>query len=265
MNIFTREMKAHRRSLIIWCIGMVGMIGSGMGKYAGYASSGESINDILAIFPKSLLNIMGISSFDLSTAMGFYGVTFLYLVLISSTHAAMLGANIIAKEERDKTAEFLFVKPVSRNKVITSKLLAVLLNSIILNTVTLIASLVIVSYFNESDGILRDIIMLMVGMFGLQLIFICIGSLIASVSKKSKTAASTATGVLLITFVLYMVINMYDKLENLKYLTPFKYFEAESIILGNGIDFIFIILSVVIIAVSLVGTYVFYNKRDLMV
>ena len=42
---------------------------------------------------------------------------------MATVHAAMLGADIISKEERDKTAEFLFVKPISRNKIIISKLL----------------------------------------------------------------------------------------------------------------------------------------------
>ncbi|CAH2214744.1 ABC transporter permease subunit [Tepidibacter aestuarii] len=263
MNIFTREMHANIKSLIIWCIGMVAMIGSGMGKFAGFTKSGVSINDIMDIYPKPLLNIMGISSFDLSKAIGFYGVLFLYLILIATVHAVMLGSNIIAKEEIDKTTEFLFIKPVSRNKVITTKLLAAVLNIIILNIVTLIASLVAVNYFNDGDAILGDIITLMLGMFILQVMFMCIGSFLASFSKKTNSATSTATGILLATFILYMITNMYDKLENLKYFTPFKYFEAESIILGNGIDFVFIILSIVIIGVSLTGTYVFYKKRDL--
>ncbi len=263
MNIFIREMKANRKSLIIWCISMIAMIGGGMGKFLVFSSSGESISDIMGIYPKSLLNMLGISSFDLSKAIGFYGVLFLYLILISTVHAVMLGANIISKEETDKTIEFLFVKPVSRNKVITSKLLAVFLNIMILNIVTLISSYFIVNYFNDSDAILGDITMLMVGMFIIQLIFMSIGSLLASVSKNPKTATSSATGILLITFMLFMIINMNDKIENLKYITPFKYFEAESIILGNGIDFVFIILSIIIIGVSLVGTYGFYKKRDL--
>lgn len=263
MNIFTREMKAHGKSLILWCIGMIAMIGSGMGKFAGFVRSGVSINNMMDLLPKSLLSIMGISGFDLTKAIGFYGVLFLYLILMATVHAVMIGANIIAKEERDKTTEFLFVKPVSRNRVITSKLLAALLNIVILNIVTFIASFVIVDYFNENDSILVDISMLMVGMFMLQLLFMCIGSSIASVSRKPKAAASVATGILLVTFMLSMMSNMNDKLSNLKYITPFKYFEAESIILGEGFNLIYILLSAIIIIASLVGTYDFYNRRDL--
>lgn len=265
MNIFIREMNANVKSLIIWCISMIAMIGSGMGKFAGFSKSGESINDIIDIYPKSLLNILGISKFDLSTAIGFYGVLFLYLVLIASVHSVMMGSNIISKEEIDKTTEFLLVKPISRNNVITSKLLACLLNIIILNIVTLIASLVALNYFNENYAFLRNVLMLMLGMFCLQLIFMCIGSLLASILKNPKSASSISTGVILLTFIIYMITNMHDNLENLKYFTPFKYFEAEPIILENSINPIFIILSFIIIGISLVGTYVFYKKRDLKV
>ena len=54
MNIFIREMKAHRKSLIIWCIGMIFMVVSGMGKFSAYSSTGQSINDIIAKIPKSV-------------------------------------------------------------------------------------------------------------------------------------------------------------------------------------------------------------------
>lgn len=265
MNLFTREIKANRNSLILWCIGIIAMVAAGMGKYAGYSGSGVSINEIMNIFPKSLLSILNISSFDLSTALGFYGVLFLYLILIATIHAVMLGANIIAKEEKDKTAEFLLVKPVSRYKLISSKLLAALFNIAILNIVTFIASLLSVNYFNKGDEILADIIMLMLAMFFLQLIFMSIGTLLASVSKKPKTAASTATGILLATFMLSIIANMHQQLENIKYFTPFKYFEAESIILAGGFNPIYIILSILIIGLSLAGTYGFYNKRDLKI
>lgn len=265
MNIFTREMKANRKSLILWCIGIIAMIGGSMGKFVVFSTSGQSINDIMDIYPKSLLNMLGISSFDLSKAIGFYGVLFLYLILIATIHAVMLGSNIISKEENDKTTEFLLVKPVSRNEIITSKLLAALLNIVILNVVTLIASYFVVDHFNKSGAILRDITMLMIGMFVLQLIFMCIGSFLASASRKPNNATSTSTGILLITFILSMIINMNDKLENLKYITPFQYFKAESIILGDGIDSVFVILSFLIIGISLAGTYGFYKNRDLNV
>ena len=141
MNIFLKEMKSHRKSLIFWSIGVFLMVASGMVKYESLSSSGQPMNEMLAGMPKSMLALLGIGDFDISTATGYYGLLFIYLLLMATIHAAMLGATIIAKEERDKTSEFLFVKPVSRNRVITAKLLAAFVNILILNLVTFVSSL----------------------------------------------------------------------------------------------------------------------------
>ena len=47
MNVFIVEMKAHRKSLIIWAFGIIFMVAAGMGKYVALSSSGQSMNDII--------------------------------------------------------------------------------------------------------------------------------------------------------------------------------------------------------------------------
>lgn len=265
MNVFMREMKANRKALIIWSIGIFFMVASSMVKYAGLSASGQSINDLLAQMPQSLKAIMGMGTFDLSTATGYYGVLFIYLAMMATVHATMLGANIISKEERDKTAEFLFSKPISRNEIITSKLLASLVNLLIFNLVTLVSSILMVQKYSKGEAVIGDITRLMVGMLILQLIFLFIGTAIAAISKHPKAAPSFATGILLFTFMLSIAIDMNRRIENLKYLTPFKYYDAKNLIYTRGFEPVYVILSVVIIAVLFWVTYVFYKSRDLNV
>lgn len=265
MNIFKRELRAHRKSLILWSLGMLFMIIAGMGKYEAYSSSGQSINELLSQIPESIRAILGMGDFDLTKASGFYGMLFMYLLIMATIHASMLGANIISKEERDKTTEFLMVKPVSRTRIITEKLLAAMVNVIILNIVTLVFSIAIVGKYSKGEAITGKILILMVGMFILQLVFLFIGTGIASVSRNPKISASVATAVLLASFILSAVIDIDSRLEGLKYITPFKYFEAKNMIYGGGIDPVFLILSLTIIAVLACVTYVFYKKRDLNV
>lgn len=264
MNIFMRELKANRKSAIIWSFAVIAMVAGGMGKYAGLANSPASLIEFMDALPKSLLNLMGVSNLDITTAMGFYGVLFLYIAIMLGIHAIMLGANLIAKEEVDKTTEFLMVKPVSRKKVVSFKLSAGLVFITLLNIVSFISSYAMVEYFNKgTSSIARDMVLLTCGLFILQLIFMSIGSLIATIKKHSKSVGSLATGVLLISFLLSMIISMNDKLEILKYFTPFKYFEATAIIGGNGFQPVYFLLSLLIIVFCLLGTYHFYEKRDL--
>lgn len=265
MNIFIREMKAHSKSLILWSVGILFMIISGMNKYSYYAESGQSMTDLISKIPESLRAVLGFGNFDVTLASGFYGMLFLYLLVMVTIHASMLGANIISKEERDKTTEFLMVKPVSRSRIITSKLLAALVNVLILNIVTLVLSIIIVDKYSRGEEVTGDILILMIGMLILQVLFLLIGTGIASISKNPKIAASAATTALLVAFILSIVVDMNSKLEGLKYVTPFKYFDAQHVMYGGGLDPVFVILSAVIIAALVCVTYVFYRKRDLNV
>lgn len=263
MNVFIREIKAHSKSLIFWCIGMALMIASGMAKFSYYVESGQSIQELMSRIPKTLRAILGMGDFDVTKASGFYGMLFLYLLVMATIHASMLGANIIAKEERDKTAEFLMTRPISRTDIITSKLLAALLNILILNLVTLILSVSLVNKYGHGENITGDILLLMGAMFILQLLFLSIGTAIASVSRNPKLSASIATTVLLITFMLSVVCDMNSSLEGLKYLTPFKYFEAAQVMYGGGLETLYVIISIVLITALTSVTYGFYKKRDL--
>ncbi len=265
MNIFFREIKANRKSLIFWMAGLLFMIVGGMGKYGGAAASGQSMNEIVQQMPRSLQAIIGVGSFDLTTVSGYYGMLFIFLVLMATIHAAMLGANIISKEQADKTSEFLFVKPVSRSKIITWKLATAIANIVIFNVVTGVLSGIMVNYYEKGESITGDILKLLVGMFILQIMFLLIGTGIAATSKNTKTPASATTGILLAAYMLSLGIDMNEKLDFLKYLTPFKYFEAKNLMFGGGFDPVFLVLSIGIIVSLLSVTYVFYKKRDLNV
>ncbi|MBM7613829.1 ABC transporter permease subunit [Alkaliphilus hydrothermalis] len=267
MNVFLREMKAHRKSLIFWSIGIVFMIAGGMGKYVGMSMAGseQTMNDLMNSMPRAMKAIFGVGTLDLSKVSGFYGVLFLYLVLMGAIHACMMGANIISKEERDKTSEFLLVKPISRKTIISSKLMATLANIIIFNLVTLASSFIFVNQYGKGEKMTEDIVILMMGLFLLQLIFMSIGTAIAAISKKPTKAIGLSTGILMISFLLSIAIDMNSKIEPLKYFTPFKYFEAKNLMYGGGLEPVFVILSVGIITVLSIATYYFYQQRDMNV
>ncbi|HWQ80600.1 MAG TPA: ABC transporter permease subunit [Anaerovoracaceae bacterium] len=265
MNIFLRELKAYRKSLIIWSVAIFFMIVSSIGKFTAYAETGQSMNELLSQIPGSIKAVLGMGNFDLTKVSGFYGMLYLYLLLLAAVHAALIGANIISKEERDKTTEFLLVKPVSRTKVVTAKLLASLFNIVVFNLVTLSFSVVLMRKYADGEDITGEICILMVGMFILQLMFLVIGTATAAASRRPRSAASVATAILLVTFIISSAVNMNSNLESLKYITPFEYFKADKLLNSGGFEAVFLILSFVMIAVLVFVTYASYKKRDLNV
>jgi ABC-2 type transport system permease protein len=264
MNIFRRELKDNFKSLLIWALGIIFMIAGGMSKYSAASKSGQSMNDLLSKMPPYIQSLFGIGSFDLSLATGFYGVLFLYLVIMAVIHASLLGATIISKEERDKTSEFLYSKPITRRFIITKKVGAGLVLIILLNSVTLFSSLAIVSMFSKGENVAAFIIPLMMGLLILQLLFYSLGLGTSALQPNPKSGSSLVSGLLLFFFFLYKLIDMTPKLDLLKYLTPFAYFDAQRI-MTSGINPVYVVLSFVIIITMVYTSYVFYGKRDLVI
>ncbi|OIU71815.1 ABC transporter [Rossellomorea aquimaris] len=264
MNMYWREMKAHGKSLIIWCIGMWALIAAGMSEFGAFTSSGQSMNDLMESMPKAMQSFMGGGGLDLSTAIGYYGLLFLYIILMATIHAVMLGATILSKEERDKTVEFLFVKPVTRRKVVAVKMLAAATNVLILTLVTWGVSILITGHYSEGESVTGSIGKLMLGMLILQLLFIVTGTVVAAVNKRPGKASVIATSILLAAFFLSFAIDLSEKLEALKFLTPFKYFEARNM-LDGGLEPVYVILSALLTALFGTATFWFYRKRDLKV
>jgi ABC-2 type transport system permease protein len=110
MNIFIKELKANRKALIIWSVCMFLLVMSGMGKYTAYASGGAG-SDVFDKLPHTIKVLFGLGDFEVTKISGFYAFLFPYIEITAAIHAALLGSGIIAKEERDKTTEFLIENP----------------------------------------------------------------------------------------------------------------------------------------------------------
>jgi ABC-2 type transport system permease protein len=264
MNIFLRELKANRKALIIWGVCMVLLVLSGMGKYEAYSAGGTS-SEVFTKMPFTVKALLGIGSFDVTTMSGYFAMLFLYIELAVAIHAVLLGGGILAKEERDKTTEFLMIKPVSRTAIITSKFFASFVNIVILNIVTWISSIGMVAHFNKGKDISSEMLMFFLSMFIVQLIFLSIGASLAAIVKNPKASGSLAVGILLASFMISKITDLYDKMNILNLLVPFKYFSYVDIVAGKGLNFVIVILSLLLSAVLFASTYFFYRKRDLMV
>jgi ABC-2 type transport system permease protein len=283
MNIYRREMRANRRSLILWSIGMILFIAASMGKYSALISTsqtGQAAGDIMSGLPVALQAVFGVGQLDFTKASGFWGMIFPYLMLMAAIHASMLGAVILSKEERDRTSEFLYVKPATRARVVTSKLLAALTCVAVLFLVTWGTSAGLVAKFGPNENAGGAIATLMLGFLLVQLVFLSLGFAAAALVKRPKASAGIATGVMLAMYLLSIAITvnrtpgadaegravMAGKLDWLMPVTPFEYFDAKRIIgMGDPLNAWYVALCAALVAVLICCTYFFFKRRDLKV
>jgi ABC-2 type transport system permease protein len=264
MNIFGRELKANLRSLIIWGVIVVLFITVGVSKFSAYYGNPEMLA-ILDSMPPALLAAFSFEAFNLTTVTGFFGLMFTYFALLLSIAAAMWGSDIISKEERDKTVEFSLTLPVTRSRVVTAKALAALVNCIGLLLITWGASLVSAAPYQPDAEFHQFLRLCMLAVFIMQLIFLAIGIFLGCALKRYKRAGAVAVGLLLGTYFLSVISGLSKDLNFLKYLSPFKYFDAGMLLREARFDVVYLLLSAAIILASMVGAYLTYSRRDLYI
>lgn len=121
------ELRLTRKLLLIW-MGIV-LILCGFA-YFEYLSLKESLNELTGLisnFPKILKAMFGVSG-DLTSALGWYGCMYYWVTMLTNSYAVYLGVSCVAKEQAQGTAEYLFTKPVGRNKVVCAKAVACVCN-----------------------------------------------------------------------------------------------------------------------------------------
>jgi ABC-2 type transport system permease protein len=264
MNIFMRELKANYKSLIIWSVIVTLLIMIAVSKFSAFAGNPEMLA-ILDSVPPAMLDAMSMRSFNLVTLNGFYGLMFIYFGLLGAIAAAMWGSDIISKEERNKTVEFSLVLPVSRSRVITAKALAALFYCVAFVLITWAVSMVAVRPYNPDQAFFDFLALEMQAMFLIELIFLAIGLLLGCALKQYRRASSIAIAIILGTYFVSIISGMQENLDFLKYFTPFRYFNAGDFYHSGSLDGTYLLISVAIIALSVVGAYLAYNRRDLYI
>jgi ABC-2 type transport system permease protein len=264
MNIFFRELKANLKSLIIWAVIIILFTVVGYSKFSAYYNNPEMLA-ILKDFPPAMLSAFSLNAFNLTTITGFLGVMYIYFALMLAIAAVMWGSDIISKEERDKTVEFSLTLPVRREKLITAKTIAALINCIGLLLITTAITIISAQNYKPDKEFYRFLFLIMITIFIIQMIFLAVGVFLGCAIKQYRRSSSLAVSLLLVTYFFSVISGLSKKVEFLKYFSPFKYFDPATMLQQSKIDLSYVGLSIGIIAVCLVAAYFTYSKRDLYI
>lgn len=264
--IFKREFMKNLKSLIIWSFILGGLVLIMLSVYPQFAKDQQAMNEMLKAYPESLKKIFGMDKLNFGTVLGFYGVEiYIMTTLIGSIYAAILGSNIIAKESSEKTIEFLLSKPVLRSDIVIQKLLAVIVNVLILNAVIVLVSIIGFQFTENADVPAKTFALLSVATLLLHMTIGAVCFLLSSIMKKTRNIISISMGIVFIQYFFHIMSGVTAKLEDFKYVSLFSYVDAANIITNNKIDMVYVIIMISIILISVVSAFVVYEKKDITV
>lgn len=261
--IYRYELTQRWPSVGIWVGSLTGLLLVFMSLFSSFTSDMAAMNQMLENFPPKFKAVFSLNALDLATLEGYFGFCFIFCQLCLAIQAANYGLSLISVEEAELTADFLLTRPVSRPTILTSKLMAALSSLLITQILFWIASLASISLFKgNADYDLKAIALLLGSTVIFQLVFFSVGLLISLVVRRMNSVTPWSLG---LAFGTYVISAFSDVLGDvtLEYLSPFKHFDAGTIIRELQYDLPLVLLDVVLILVAVGLSYWLYQKRDI--
>jgi ABC-2 type transport system permease protein len=217
-------------------------------------------------YPKELVAAFGFDRLKMADPMGFYGTqVYIFITLFGSIYAMLLFISVLSREESERTAEFLLTRPVTRRKVLIAKTLAAFTNITIFNLAFGICNLILFDSYARGEYDVDILILLIIGPYLMHLLYGAIGLLISVFVVKARAVYPISIGVVLGTYFASVVSTLSDTAKDLKYLTPFKYFDAADIITDQRIASLSLIVLGVTLVIAIGGALIFYSRKDIAV
>ena len=260
MTIVKHELRQGRTAFLLWT-GAIGFLLAVciflFPEMKGEMDSVSSLFSSMGAFTAAF----GMDRLNFGSLVGYYAIECgNVLGLGGAFYASLCAVGILSKEEKDRTAEFLLTHPVSRGRVVSEKLLSVLIRIAALNGVVWLLSVGSIAAIGEAVP-WKELNLLHLAYFLLQveLAGICFG--ISAFVRRGSLGIGL--GIAAIMYFLNLIANITDIASFLRYITPFGYCNGADIVTKGRMDAAMVIIGLAIGAAGIIAAYLKYTKKDI--
>lgn len=260
MTLVKHELRQGKAAFLIWTASIGFLVVICVFLFPEMKGQMDSVNDMFASMG-SFTRAFGMDRLNFGTLTGFYAVECGNILgLGGAFYASLCAAGVLSKEEKDKTAEFLLMHPVSRKRVISEKLIAVFIQITAMNIMIYLLSIGSIAAVGETIP-WKEISLIHLAYYLLQmeLAGICFG--ISAFLRKGSVGAGL--GIAAMMYFLNLIANIADVAEFLKYITPFGYCEGADIMSNGSLDGVRVFVGTVIGIGGIAIAYFYYTKKDI--
>lgn len=262
MNIYWHELKALRKSTIVWTLSLAAIIIFFMSVYPSFTKDVEDFTKMLEGYPEPVRKAIGLDISNVFSLLGFYSYCLVYITLCAAIQAMNLGTSILSKEAREKTADFLMTKPVTRSKIMTSKILAAFTSLVFTDMIYFVVAFSIATSVATEDFSSQVFFMISITILFTQLIFFAIGLFLSVILSKIKSVLTVSLGTVFTFFIISIIVSTTED-DIKRYFTPFKYFDTAYIMEKSSYEMSFLLVGVAIVIAAITASYFLFIKKDI--
>ncbi len=260
MNIYIRELKFKKWSFVLWTVGAILLMYMSYSKFALMTDSdAAAMRTMIDAMPDAIKAVYGIGDFDISTLLGYTAVLINMVLIMFGLHGLFLGMSHKRLEDKNKTLDFLYTKPIAKGNILRYKVFAGITILVLFNLIISTITVAIVSNYGNLE--LGFYVGMAISFVLTDFVFYAVGVLISVTSKKKKYAGRGA----LIFFVFYIISvlsSFSESVRVLKYFTPLGILSGESV--ANGMNIIPVILLFALSLGMIVYSLKAVSKREVL-
>lgn len=263
MNIFKFEFNAKLKSVLTWAASIIVLTVAFMAMFETFSADTAMVTKLMASFPPELLTAFGMTDMVWSTILGFFGLLFVFAQICLAIQAANYGFALVSVEEAEWTADFLLSKPVTRVSIMTSKYLAAIAALGLTDILVCAASIASIEIFRQGQAYdMKAVTMLLLSIPVFQLFFLSVGVFISLLVKRVRNVTPFSMGLVFGLYILNAFSDMIGE-KSLEIISPFQHFTPSYIIKNASWDLPMVMISVVFIMLTFVGSYFLYARRNI--
>lgn len=263
--MFKREMKINLKSFIIWTSILIGLFLVVFLVYPSIVNSDsmQMMDEMMKMFPEEMLKAFNMDISSIDSAFGWLKTEgFVFVLLITGIYSGILGSNILLKEESDKTIEYLNSVPITRKKIIGSKVLCAILYIILMVVALGIFNFVGLSFSGEFDR--KPYILLSITPIFSSIVIFAICLFLSTFTHKTKKTLGISLGIVFASYFLNVISEMGESTEFLKYISVFTLADIRNVIVDVAINPVMVILSITLTVIFIFLAAIHYDKKELV-
>jgi len=220
-------------------------------------------DSLMSQFPPEMLRAFGLSELPMSTVEGYTALVLTFGLLVIAIFAAILGFQMITKEESSATADFLLSKPISRFNIFASKYLVSMISMIVVSIVFLVSVYFSVELFKgDATPDTGLIVFSLTSIFFISYFFFGLSLLLSTFIKKLKNVISPALGISVLFYSINGLAQAIESDTNFNW-NPFTVFDFSGIYIAEKLPTGGIIYAVSAATITIIFSYLRYYRKDI--
>ena len=260
MTFVKHELNQGMKTFWIWTSSIAFMVAICVFMFPEMTGEMDSMTQMFSSMG-SLTTAFGMDQINFGSLIGFYAIEAGSIIgLGGAFYTALISVGVLAKEEKDRTSEFLLSHPVTRVQVISENLVATVAQVLARNVVVFLISIGSIAVIGETIP-WKEISLLHLAfvLMQIEIAGICFG--ISAFIKRGSLGIGL--GIAILMYFLNLVANIAEGSKFLKFFSAFSMSEGADIVSSGKLEMKYVFVGMTDAIIGIITGYIKYSRKDI--